>query len=225
MMPIDLKQMKARCDAATAGPWRRSLVSVLAYKQHVICNLSSTMGKYELEESNAEFIAHARMDVPNLIRENEELRAQVEHFWTAVAHGWDIESRDYFERQAVAMGFKSPVEMAVHWMWKRHAKEWPSPELAVLLETDNDDAKILAFAIQFHRTVEDEYGCPGPTCPGVKRLVEKLRALKGVGQFGYRETDQTESGDEAEPCRAGRVHWFDPPERTCRCGAITLPKT
>lgn len=59
-------------------------------------------------------------------------RGEVEHFWTAVARGWDIEPRAYFEKEAVAMGFKSPVEMAVHHMWKRHSKEWPNAELAAL---------------------------------------------------------------------------------------------
>lgn len=47
----------------------------------------------------------------------------MEHFWTAVKRGWDIEPREYFEREAVPMGFRSPVEMAVHHMWKRRVNE------------------------------------------------------------------------------------------------------
>jgi hypothetical protein len=58
----------------------------------------------------------------------------IEHFWTAVLRGWDIEPRAYFEKEAVPMGFKSPIEMAVHWMWKRHAKDWPNEELATQRE-------------------------------------------------------------------------------------------
>jgi hypothetical protein len=54
---------------------------------------------------------------------------EIEHFWTAVERGWDIEPRAYFEKEAVPMGFASAVEMAVHWMWKRHAKVWPNEEL------------------------------------------------------------------------------------------------
>lgn len=59
---------------------------------------------------------------------------EIEHFWTALSRGWDIEPREYFEREAVKMGFKSPIEMAVHWMWKRHAKDWPNEELKAKLE-------------------------------------------------------------------------------------------
>lgn len=56
--------------------------------------------------------------------------AAIEHFWFMVEHGWDIEPRAYFEKEATAMGFRSAVEMAVHHMWKRHAKVWPNAELA-----------------------------------------------------------------------------------------------
>jgi hypothetical protein len=59
---------------------------------------------------------------------------EIDHFWTAIERGWDIEPRAYFEQEAVAMGFKSPVEMAVHWMWKRHAKVWPNDELKAVAE-------------------------------------------------------------------------------------------
>jgi hypothetical protein len=68
----------------------------------------------------------------------------IDHFWTAVERGWDIEPRAYFEKEAVAMGFASPVEMAVHWMWKRHAKVWPNDELkskaAAVVDTDTRPA-------------------------------------------------------------------------------------
>lgn len=32
-------------------------------------------------------------------------------------------------------------------------------------------SETLARAIEYHKTVEGEYGCPGESCPGVQRLV------------------------------------------------------
>lgn len=47
---------------------------------------------------------------------------QIEKFWYALWHSWDIEPREYFEREAPRNGFGSPLAMAVHHMWKREAK-------------------------------------------------------------------------------------------------------
>ncbi len=63
------------------------------------------------------------------IERRRATETDIDSFWTAVEHGWDIEPRAYFEEKAMAMGFKSPLEMAVHHMWKRHAKVWPNAEL------------------------------------------------------------------------------------------------
>jgi len=37
-------------------------------------------------------------------------------------------------------------------------------------------ARLEALALEYHKTVEGEYGCPGQSCPGVKRLVLLLVA-------------------------------------------------
>lgn len=37
------------------------------------------------------------------------------------------------------------------------------------------DDRLVQLAIAYHKNVEGEYGCPGPTCPGVQRLVRLLR--------------------------------------------------
>jgi hypothetical protein len=47
---------------------------------------------------------------------------QIEKFWFALEHSWDIEPRSYFEAEAPKNGFGSPLAMAVHYMWKRDAK-------------------------------------------------------------------------------------------------------
>lgn len=45
--------------------------------------------------------------------------------WDFIAQGWDIESREWFQRRAKAMGFAHPLQMAVHHMWKRCVKDNP----------------------------------------------------------------------------------------------------
>lgn len=43
-----------------------------------------------------------------------------------------------------------------------------------------DNSAIWALALDYHKTVEGEYGCPGVECPGVKRLhAFALRVLAG----------------------------------------------
>ena len=76
----DLEAIKARCDKATYGPW-------LVNAPRVTYRIKNAAGLFIMEgnqygvhggrdcAADAEFIAHARMDVPNLVREVEALRA------------------------------------------------------------------------------------------------------------------------------------------------------
>lgn len=67
--------------------------------------------------SAREFELMAERDT--LQRERDDLRRRVEEFWSAVDWCYDIEPREFFEKEAESRGFTSPVAMAVHWMWKR----------------------------------------------------------------------------------------------------------
>lgn len=62
----------------------------------------------------------------------------------------------------------------------------PDPKPAVgrgnVLQRIPTPDSILAVAIQFHKMVEGEYGCPGESCPGVQRLVVALTKLVGIGR-------------------------------------------
>jgi hypothetical protein len=75
---IDLAAIKARCEAATPGPWRNfgdwMIHTELDVEKRGIPGdkLVDTVRK-----ENAEFIAHAREDVPKLIEENERLRDKI----------------------------------------------------------------------------------------------------------------------------------------------------
>lgn len=87
----DLDEMEARCKAATPGPWRASddepsdvviwgpadkfLVNVGA---DAIVPMSNTTGgavlAFDADRLNAEFMAHARTDLPRVLAELRELR-------------------------------------------------------------------------------------------------------------------------------------------------------
>ncbi len=55
---------------------------------------------------------------------------------------------------------------------------------------DRVERRLIDLAMIFHVEVEGEYGCNGPMCPGVQRLVERLRELKGVGRYDYKDSSQ-----------------------------------
>jgi len=70
---IDLEAIKARCEAATPGPWEikdRGHFAYMSGPRHV-----GVGGRWL--PADAAFISHAREDVPALIAEVERLRAEV----------------------------------------------------------------------------------------------------------------------------------------------------
>lgn len=83
----ELKAIKARAEAATPGPWTRSDGDGISPgrrvwqgdRQRRVANCDAfaiqegDWGKAQ-DATNAEFIAHARTDVPNLVAEVERLR-------------------------------------------------------------------------------------------------------------------------------------------------------
>ena len=94
-----IAEIEAREKAATAGPWVN--VDTSGWHQpcifvgrvpdgeefqpgfnNVIAHLSATVGKLEREIENADFIAHARADVPALLADNRELRARLKSLAT-----------------------------------------------------------------------------------------------------------------------------------------------
>ena len=83
------KQIRARADAATKGPWKQlpgAGLSVIGPNTHargpwndlgeyqLIARLCGTIGNATYEWPNAEFIAHAREDIPHLLDENTQLK-------------------------------------------------------------------------------------------------------------------------------------------------------
>lgn len=80
------------------------------------------------DAGEAEPPASPAEDVPtkgqlyHLKRENERLKAEIDAAWFAIEHGWDIEPRAHFEKEAPKNGFEFALAQAVHHMWKREVK-------------------------------------------------------------------------------------------------------
>jgi hypothetical protein len=87
--PLDLDAIRARAEAATEGPWHRVGKSIQAdvplsddgpsttkWNTTVVCSVGA-WGSGRPTGEDAEFIAHARTDVPALLAEVERLQCLV----------------------------------------------------------------------------------------------------------------------------------------------------
>ena len=70
---MNLDEIKARCEAATLGPWSWQGI-VLRQERRYGAMLLELSPNVLVVEVNCEFIAHAREDVPDLVAEVERLR-------------------------------------------------------------------------------------------------------------------------------------------------------
>lgn len=73
---VRVAEIAARAEAATEGPWSRSR----HYKLNIISDATGQIitGHATPNSTNAEFIAHAREDIPFLLSEVRRLRSVVE---------------------------------------------------------------------------------------------------------------------------------------------------
>jgi hypothetical protein len=74
MTPEQLAAIKARADAATAGPW--FVIKSRDVFSGVIAPGVETIGMDFEKDANAKFTAHAREDIPALVAEVERLNAR-----------------------------------------------------------------------------------------------------------------------------------------------------
>lgn len=81
-----LEVIRERCDKATEGPWETAL---LESGWHVTHNGRIIAEAYLNESKNAEFIAHAREDVPKLVSEVRRLREALQMI--ANSNDWLVE--------------------------------------------------------------------------------------------------------------------------------------
>ncbi len=79
MTPKQLAEIKARCEAASEGPWRFSMEREI-YEADIFDSNDYLLARAEFYESkkqiddNANFIAHARQDLPDCTAEIERLQ-------------------------------------------------------------------------------------------------------------------------------------------------------
>lgn len=107
MKAEELAVIKERAEKATEGPWY-----VDNYDGSVRGDDNKFICSQNFEDSDAEFIAHARQDVPKLVVEVERLQAQ-EHFaeyairqnkalWEALSKACEslgADTLDYYEEE------------------------------------------------------------------------------------------------------------------------------
>ena len=84
-----LREIRERAEAASPGPWRTSFIrsrsgdpagdehSVLTPDCDVVADIAWQIGWDEQQHRNAAFVAHARADVPWLLEQVAEARAEV----------------------------------------------------------------------------------------------------------------------------------------------------
>jgi hypothetical protein len=112
---MNLEEIKARCEAATGGPWiihpQRGCAEgdlgiftrpETGYGLGVIWG---SLAEYEDNaENNAEFIAHAREDVPALVDEVERLRSQLDALWDRTERASYYVTQEYLRGRASDKG-------------------------------------------------------------------------------------------------------------------------
>ena len=79
-----LAEIRARAEAATEGPWRASLLDGVEYEDGSSCHrggiypsekgAAPVLNTTNVDRRNAEFIAHARTDLPSLLAAVETVR-------------------------------------------------------------------------------------------------------------------------------------------------------
>jgi len=127
--PLDLAAIRARADAATAGPWfgfHDDDGRVVSTFDAAICDVCAVDGVLDwgngVNHANAEFIAHAREDIPALLglveyllADGERVRAERDGFATEVKH-LRAENAELWEQMTLARidAHYSPLRLNAH---------------------------------------------------------------------------------------------------------------
>ena len=82
MTPERLQEIKARCEAATEGPWglfKEAGADIIGNTEIIILEICCGIRTHAtLREFNTDFIAHARQDLPDCLDEIERMKSLVE---------------------------------------------------------------------------------------------------------------------------------------------------
>ena len=71
--PVQLQEIKARCDAASPGPWREATNGIISGAEHTVVSYI-----FRTRPKDMEFISRVRSDIPALISEIERLNTLLE---------------------------------------------------------------------------------------------------------------------------------------------------
>ena len=88
----ELAQIKARCEAATPGPWVSEMGNVYADTPEGNLRLDYMAVAYDItqEDNDGPFIAHARTDIPRLLAAIEGLQIELDNAEMNAIHGDSI---------------------------------------------------------------------------------------------------------------------------------------
>ena len=150
MTPDELKAIKARCEAATEGPWRairdtgvRNDGGYVVFSKAKPSHYLGQDERYEREigewHGNLEFIAHARKDLPDCIAEIEQLIAALEDVcyqfggWNDTKGGLTTSSLSALEFAFEVLGWDEPhpvppMQCDEPGCKKQSVCGWPSPK-------------------------------------------------------------------------------------------------
>ena len=141
---IDLKAIRERAAKATDGQWYRNADNdVVDDRDAPIC------GTYGIQRSgdDAEFIAHARADVPALCAEVERLRAEVERLRLDEESYAQLQSRCYDQGGTGSSVFGEVLRLRAQLDGVMKAVD-AEPELP---DEETDDAKLFIEAVMTDR--------------------------------------------------------------------------
>jgi hypothetical protein len=90
MTEDELKAIRERADKATPGPWidfidTDGYLSVRDYTNIAICDFGDLEGTEGWDHDDAEFVAHARQDIPALVKEVERLQDRLHYANEAIS--------------------------------------------------------------------------------------------------------------------------------------------
>lgn len=147
-----LDAIRARMEAATPGPWEAGTavccpdVGWVGGPRRTICPVyEGTKRTHMLDANDAEFIAHAREDVPALLMEVERLQTDVD-LLKSLKHGWKVLTEKAIEEANTAyqLGAVAMREAAAQVCWQASDELADIPDMV----TEQGELQVVATRIR-----------------------------------------------------------------------------